>query len=534
MSGRKNKTSGIGNLEALLSKGKISRREFLARASALGLAATAGPLLLGRPVQAATPKKGGCLRIATAGGMVSDSLDPITIADSMPQMISWQTMNNMVEIDANSEPVPELAESWESSPNAKKWVFKLRRGVEFHNGKTLDAQDVLFSLNRHRGDDSKSPAKVLLDQITEIKSEDKHTLVFMLKNGNADFPFILADHHLQILPNGTTEFQKGIGTGGYILESWEPGVRAFVRRNPNYWKAGRAHFDEVETLGISDVTARVNVLMTGKVDVISRCDNKTFDLLKKKPGIKTLATTGTKHYLLPMRTDKVPYDNNNVRMAMKHAIDREHILKALLRGYGTLGNDHPISPANRYFAKDLPQRQYDPDKARFYLKQAGLENHTFKIHSSDAAFSGAMDLAILYKEHAAKAGIKIDVVREPEDGYWNQIWMKKDWCISYWNGRPTEDLMFSMVYAAGAAWNETFWKSERFNNLLVAARGELDGAKRRDMYAEMQRILRDDGGAVIPMFASDLLAASDKLQHDKVALNYEIDGCRLAERWWFA
>jgi len=524
----------LKKLENLLTQGKITRREFLARVSALGITAALSSSLLIPKARAATPKKGGRFRIGTAGGMTTDSLDPATITNSMPMHVCWQTMNNLVEIDVDSNPIPELAESWEVSADAKQYVFKLRRGVEFHNGKPFEAEDVLFSIRRHMTKDSKSAANVLLKPVKEMKVDDKHTVVFTLESGNADFPYILSDHHLQIIPKDTTEFEKGIGTGGYILEMWEPGVRSLVKRNPNYWKKGKAHFDEVETLAITDVNARTIALKTGQVDFISRCDTKTYHLLEKVPGIQPIKTNGTKHYSLPMRTDRSPYDNNEVRLALKLAFDREHVLRTVLKGYGIVGNDHPISPSNRYYAHELPQRRYDPEKARYYLKKAGLENHVFKIHSSDAAYGGAVDTAILFKEHAAKAGINIDVVREPADGYWSNVWMKKDWSFCFWNGRPTADWTFSLAYASNAAWNDCFWKNERFDKLLVEARTELDENKRRKMYVEMQQILRDEGGAIIPMFAADLQAASDKMQHGKIAANYECDGFKISERWWFA
>ena len=524
----------LENLESLFRQGRISRREFLTRISALGLAVAVSPSLMSGRAGAQTPKKGGLFRVGISAGMTTDSLDPATITNSMPLLVCWQTMNNLVEIDVDSMPVPELAESWEPSPDAKTWVFQLRRGVEFHNGKTLTAEDVLFSIGRHMHEDSKSAAKVLLDSVEEMKADGRYAVIFTLKSGNADFPYILSDHHLQIIPQGTTNFEKGIGTGGYILQSWEPGVRAYVTRNPNYWKKGRAHFAEIETLAINDLTARTTALKTGEVDFINRCDPKTFQLLTRMPSIQDITTTGTKHYSLPMRTDRAPFDDNNVRMALKLAIDREQILQTVLRGYGRVGNDQPLSPANRFFDPDIPQRSYDPVKAGHYLKKAGLSEHVFTIHPSDAAFEGAVDTAIMYKEQAAKAGIKIEVVKEPADGYWSNVWMKKDWSFCFWNGRPTADWMFSLAYAGGAAWNDTFWKNERFDELLVKARAELDESRRREMYGEMQRIVRDQGGAIIPMFASDLQAASEKLGHGEVAANYECDGFKISERWWFS
>jgi peptide/nickel transport system substrate-binding protein len=525
----------LGKLEKLLSNGKISRREFLARVSALGLAAAVSPAFLKAPAQAATPKKGGRLRLAMAGGATTDSLDPATISDNIPHCVSWQLRNNLVEINHEGNPVPELAESWESSADASQWVFKLRRGVEFHNGKTLDANDVVYSINYHRSEDSKSGAKGLLEAVQDLKTDGKDTITFTLDGGNADFPFILSDYHLTISPADTkgAEWEQGIGTGGYIFESFEPGVRAFVRRNPNYWKEGRAHFDEIETLSVVDYNSRTNALTTGQADVINKCELKTVHFLEKAPGVQVVATTGFRHLTAPMLTDMAPYDNLDARLALKYAIDREHLVKTILRGYGTVGNDHPIAPIMRYHASELSQRQYDPDKAKFHLNKAGLKDVVFDLHAADN-IGGGVDAAILFKEHAAKAGININVVKETGDGYWKNIWLKKPWCMAYWGGRPTEDMMLSSGYAAESGWNDTHWKNGRFNELLVKARAELDEAKRGEMYVEMQQLVHDDGGAVIFAFADHVDAASDKIQHGPIAGNWLLDGMKCTERWWFA
>jgi peptide/nickel transport system substrate-binding protein len=507
--------SELKKLEGLLAQGKITRRA--------------------RPANAATSKKGGRLRIGMAGGSTTDSLDPATITDAMARSINWQVRNCLVEIDHNGHPVPELAESWDPSPDATQWTFKLRKGVEFHHGKTLEAEDVVFSINHHRGKDSKSGATGIVDAIEEIKTDGKQTVVFTLHEGNADFPFIMSDYHLTIVPSGTkgADWEKGIGTGGYILASNEPGYRAFAKRNPNYWKQGRAHFDEVETIGIPDVTERVVALHRGQIDAMNRFELKLTHLLPRARGIQIINITGTKHYSIPMLTDREPFNNNDVRLALKYAVDREHLLKTILRGYGSLGNDHPIAPTQKYYASELPQRKYDPDKAKFHLKKAGMLDYTFKLHAANAAFGSAVDAAGLYKEHAAKAGIKIQVIVESNDGYWDKVWMKKPWVMSYWGGRATADWMFSTAYAEDSAWNESFWKHERFNKLLKEARAELDEAKRREMFVECQKIVRDEGGSVIPLFGNWIEAATKKVRFENIAGNLEMDGNRAAERWWF-
>lgn len=525
--------SRLKHLEQLLTAGKISRREFIAYASAVGLTAAISPALLPAKAQAATPKRGGRLRLGLNGGATSDTLDPGIQLAMMPQTLVCGTLgNSLVEIDADGKPVPELAESWESTPDAKTWIFKLRKGVEFHDGKSMDADDVIYSLNWHRKEGTKSAAKPLVESIVSMKKEDKYTIVFEMASGNADFPYTLSDYHMVIGP-ADTDLTKGVFTGGYVLQDFEPGVRAFCTRHPNYFKSDRAWFDEVEILGINDVNARTNALKTGQIDVMNRCDLKTVHLFKRMPGVQVMRQDGFKHFTFAMNTSLAPYNNNDLRLALKYAVDREQLVKTILRGYGRVGNDHPISVANRYHAGELPQRQYDPDKAKFHLKKAGLSSTTFKFHAAEAAFKGAVDAGVLYKEQAAKAGITIDVVREPNDGYWSNVWMKKPFCAVFWGGRATEDMMFSTAYAKGVSWNDTFWDNDRFNELLVAARAELDEKKRRGMYVEMQSIVRDDGGTVVPMFSADLSAATDKLAHGKLAANWELDGFKAPERWWY-
>jgi len=417
--------------------------------------------------------------------------------------------------------------------------MQLRGGLiceKFHNGKTLEALDVIDSINYHRGEQSKSPAKSIVDPIIKIEADGKTAVVFTLDGGNADFPYVLSDYHLTIQPAGTkgAEFEKGIGTGPFTLVTYEPGVRALVKRNPNYWKEGLPYFEAVETLGITDTTARTNALKTGKIDAMNRPDPKTMHLLKKDTSLEVIQVPSGKNFTFPMRADTEPFDKKDARLALKYAIDREQIVDKVLGGAGRVANDHPIPASYRFFNPNLPQRMYDPDKAKYHLKKAGLEGYTFNLHASDGCYNGAVDATLLYMESAAKAGVKINIVMEPADGYWSNVWMKKAWCASYWNGRTVEDLVFTTEYAKKSKWNETYWEHERFNKILKEARAELNEAKRCEMYYECQQIVRDEGFSVIYMFGDQLIAANKKLGHaEKIAGNWEMDGARMAERWWF-
>lgn len=514
---------------------RLGRRDFL-------VASASGAALLGlgslAKAAAASPKKGGRLRLGLAGGSTTDSLDPATWA-SIPLQTGLMggVYNNLVELDADNNAIPELAESWDASADAKIWTFKLRKGVEFHNGKALTAQDVVASMNHHRGRESTSAAKGIVEQIVDVRADGKDTVIFKLALPNVDFPFIVNDNHLVIMPekDGVADWQSAIGTGGYELAEFSPGIRMFLTRQPNYWKEGRAHFEEAELLTLADTAARTTALISGAVDAINRVDMKTLNLLRQSPGVVIEDVPSNQHVTLPMFADVPPFDDNNVRTALKFAINRQDLLDKVLRGHGTLGNDHPMGPATRPSTSDLPQREYDPDKARYYLQKADLASLRVNLHTADAAFLGAIDMAVLFKEHAAPAGIDINVVREPNDGYWSNVWLKKPFCMSYWGGRPTADWMFSLVYAPDAPWNESHWENERFAALLKEARGEFDEGRRRSMYAEMQQLVRDDGATLIPIFANFVDARSDKLAHGgKLASIQELDGWKIIERWWFA
>ena len=178
----------------------------------------------------------------------------------------------------------------------------------------------------------------------------------------------------------------------------------------------------MEAISITDPGTRVNALMTGEVDAISRIDAKSVRLLERNPAVEVSEVTGNQHYSFPMITTTAPYDDNNVRLALKLLFDREEMVRKILLGHGKVGNDHPIGPANRFYAADLEQRTYDPDMAKHLLKKAGVEGLQIDLSASDAAFAGAVDAAQLFQQSAQAGGVSITVIKEPADGYWSNVW----------------------------------------------------------------------------------------------------------------
>ncbi len=480
-------------LEQQLVSGRITRRDFIAGATALGLTAGAATALMSETLHAATPKRGGRLKMGYAAGTSNETFEQTKMTAGIDADRSWGCYNGLARVTRGLEAEPMLAESWDTKPGAKSWTFKLREGVEFHNGKTLDAEDVIDSLSRHIADDSTSPAKPLLEDIEDMKADGKYRVNITLKSGNAILPMTFAaDYHSTIHPAGHTDFMKPIGTGPYVPAEFEPGVRCLWKRFDNYWKSGVAHFDEIEQIPINDMTSRMNAIRTGEVHFAQDVEPKLVKQLGRVEGIDIVSAPSTGFVVTDLMCDRAPTDNLDVRLAMKYAIDREQIVKQIFAGQGAVGNDHPVAPIMADYCADIPQRKYDPDKARFHWKKGGMEGQTLEFYTSEAASFGAGDMAVLFKESAKAAGMDIKVVRRPTDGYWSDVWMKVPVNQSGWNARPTADLILTIAHKSDAPWNENPMEERALRPAPAggpgrARQGPAQGDLLRDPMAAAQR-----------------------------------------------
>ena len=522
-------------IQRMLGDPKASRRDFMVGATALGLTASAASGLWTSAL-AATPKKGGHAKFGLLGGNTSDSLDGATYLDTVMICIARACRDSLVEVGQDNTAQPGLAESWEASTDAKTWRFKLRSGVEFSNGKSLTTEDVINSVNTHRGEDTKSGAKGVFAGIADIKA-DGNVVEFTLTDGNADFPFLLTDYHMNVVPtvDGKADVLSMHGTGLYQLEEFEAGIRAAMKRAPNAWQQDKfGFFDSAEVIVISDGTARQNAILTQSVDAINRPDLRAMQTIERAPHLAIQDVPSNLMFTMPMRVDTPYFKDNNVRMAIKHGINRQELLDKVLFGYGSVGNDNPIGPGFKYHASDIAQNVYDPDKAKFYMKQAGLDSHTVPLSTSDTAFVGANDAAQLVSSSLAGAGINVEVTREPQDGYWSNVWNKKPWCNCYWGSRPVEDMILSIQYLSDAPWNDMVSKDARVVELIIAARAELDENKRAGQYREVQELISQNFGNVVWAFGSDVAVVNKKIAYGNIGGGWEMDGGHAIKRWWMA
>ena len=509
---------------------QISRRRLLKTGAAAGVLTASGLSLRAQ-------QRGGTLRLGIAGASSSDTWDSRTHSDSFMMMAGHGAVFDcLTEVAATGELVGELAESWDASPDAATWTFRLRKGVTFHNGKPFGADDVLASLDMHTARGARSAARPIVENISRMRKINDHEVQITLRAGNADFPFLLSDYHICMYPAGQIDaaIAEGIGTGLYRVESFEPGRRALLSRVESHYKDGQAGwFDSVDLIAMNRTKERMDALMTGQVDAVNRVDVSAEAQIRANPTVRIFEVTGNQHFTFPMRTNVAPYTDLKVRQALKHLVDRQEMVDKVLMGHGAVAYDNPIGPANQYFADDLEVNTYDPDRAASLIRDAGLSGLEFDLYVSNAAFPNAIDAAQLYKTSAQAAGITINVIEVPRDGYWSDVWLQKPWCACYWSGRATEDWMFSTAYEAGAPWNDTGWVNDRFQDLLVQARTELDSSRRRDQYREMQELVSRNGGTVIPMYANFVDAHSTKIANSGVIGNaFQMDSARLIERWW--
>src|SRR6266702_2014199 len=499
-------------LERLTAKG-ASRRDVLRAMAAAGMMSVTGAGLLsasGAAFAQAKPKQGGKIRVATQSASAADTLDPAKGALGTDYVRCNMFYNGLTELDSHLGAKMALATSLDTK-DATVWVAKLRTGVQFHDGKSLTPADVVYSIMRHKDPATASKAKTLADQIKEVKATGPNEVTITLEGPNADLPVILATSHFLIIKDGTKEFKTAVGTGPFKVKEFSPGVRTVGVKNDKYWKPGMPHLDEVELIGIGDESARVNALLSGDVQLINAVSPRSTAQIKNAGGFSVLETKTGQYTDLIVRDEGGITGNDDFRRGIMYLVDREQIRRAIFQGYGAIGNDQPIDPTNKYYLAGLPQRTADLDKAKFHFQKAKVGSAPLQIFASPAA-EGSVEMAMLLQQVAPQAGLNLQVVRVPSDGYWSNHWMKHPLGYGNINARPSADVLFTQFFKSDAPWNEANWKNPKFDQMLVAARGEPDDAKRKQIYGDMQVLVHETGGIGIPMVQSSIDGHTTKLK----------------------
>lgn len=487
---------------------KPSRRDFGIGLAAFGALASLGGL--GR-AWAAAPVRGGTLTVATPDTSTTDTLDPGLAASFTDQFRGFVIYNKLTQIDGAGKLVPELAESWTSNDSATEWVFELRKGVTFHDGAPFTSADAAYSVLRVKDPAFGSGAAGLLRDVVEARADGPDRLVVKLTTSNAQFPNVLSVRQIAIVKDGATDLNKNpIGTGAWKVAAFTPGVSASLVRYDGYWASDRPYIDRIESIGVADRASRINAFLSGEVDVIQGIDAQTMGRINSSGVGRVMSITGGQHVTFPMRADMAPFDNADVRNALKIAFDRERFIQLAFGGRATVGRDNPISPTDQFFSDNVPVPTADPDKVKFLLNKAGHANSTFELVTSDSALGGP-NASVVLAELMRVNGVNVSVKKVPSEGYFTTVWKKVPWCTSYFSGRPTTVGCFETGYVTGAPDNEAGWTSTKLDDLIKQAKAERDNARAAQLLEQAQLLCSADGATIIPCFIPWVDAVSNRV-----------------------
>lgn len=457
---------------------------------------------------------GKCVRVVGAEwNAESIKPDPAYFANPADIQLVRMIYDPFIDLDNDQQPVPVLADSWESNAEGTVWTFRLRKGVTFHDGSPLTADDVVWTYRRLLDPETKSPALAELGflKADSIQVGDSETVKVTLDSPRFELPIVMASMFaLVIKDQATTEqiFSKPNGTGPFMMSDFAPGAAKYVLdRNPNYWRSGLPKAECVELSAITESVARIAALLSGSADVATSVDPTTAETVKANPALKVVPSPGGTALTFSMFTDAPPFNDVRIRQALKLVIDREAMVQTALLGFGVPGNDNPVPPTSPdAYRSDLIPR--DVTQAKQLLADAGYASGIkIDLNISDT-YPGTMAMGQAYQQMAADAGIEINLVVTPAADYFDVVWLKKPFVASNWGARPTSSAL-AVAYRKNAPWNETHWFRDDYDALLDEAAVTADGDKRRQILQKAQQLLAEEGGVIIPMFFTVLAVVKE-------------------------
>jgi len=485
-----------------------------------------------------TPKRGGNFRLGVTGGGSKDIMDGQNIITKPDQARLMTAFETLLLFDDNYQLTTKgLAESvTQDSP--KQYTIKLKKGIEFSNGKTLTADDVLYSFQRigTKAFGLTGYAATATMDIAGMKKLDTYTVRLPLKTQDATIPQTLASYTFNMVQVGYKGYPAPqIGTGAYKLKSFTPGQQSVHVRNPNYWRGGgEPYFDQVTIIDFTDSTAQVNGLLSGQIDAMTDLPTSQVKVLAGR-GMHALVSQTGGWLPLCMAIDMPPFDDVRVRQAMRLIVDRKTMISQVLSGYGVPGNDL-YARFDPGYDSSLPQRNQDISEAKRLLKAAGKQNLVVDLHTTNGA-AGMVDVATVFANQAQAAGVKINLHNDPN--YYGNQYLKLAFSIDFWGTRSYLNQV-QQGSLPNSPYNETHWPPKsglgsNFITLYNQALATTDTGKRIEIEHEMQKLEYDIGGYIIPFFNDLIDGYSDKvkgLKPSKGTLNLDSFGHGFRTIWF--
>lgn len=484
---------------------QVTRRSFLqttAGAAALGII---GPVIkrpgtgpsVDHPLSkaAATPRRGGTLKVGLAGGAETENLDPENPeADPSIARVA-QLCDTLMVYSPTAELEYALAESAEPNADGSEWTIRLRDGVEFHNGKSLTANDVIYTFQTimNKKNPGAASSRLAALDVAGMRAVDSLTVKLPFHTPFSPMLAVLADagtSGVRVIPEGFN-LQHPVGTGPFKFHSFTPGVQSEFLRNENYWRSGQPYVDSVVIIDINDDTARVNALIGGEVDAIELLPNSEISTMSSYPNLRVLNSVTGGWNPFTMRTDIAPFNDVRVRQAFRLIADRPQLIADVLEGQGSPANDiyGRYDPA---YDHSLAQRHQNLDEAKSLLKKAGRDGMSIQLVTSDVAL-GLVESAQVFAQQASQAGVHVSVLNTTPTTFFSRYFLNSSFSQTYWASRNF------LVQAADsmlptAPYNETHWHNEQWLKYVTEAFATIDVTKQTELIREAQTIEWNEGG----------------------------------------
>ena len=509
-------------------RGRLSRREFIKRGTMLGLSMASISAVIaacgGTTPSASTAASGGA-----AGGTIKVALqrpvkvDPIAMQDLGGYGITAQVFEFLCTLNATGDDIaPGLAEKWTPNADGSVWVFNLRKGVKWHDGKDFTSADVVATMERLVAAGN-AGLKGVIDKGSAVAT-DATTVTFTLVSANGNFPYLVSVFNAQTLITpaayvaGTTLDKNSTGTGAWKLISYDVTSGAKFARNDAWW-GPKTKLDGTEFIFFDQTAQMVTAYQGGQVDAIVQFDVLSGKTLLSDANFSVIATKTALHRQIWMRTDKGQFKDKKVRQALAYTFDRPALIQQLFQGKADLGNDHVIAPIYPYFDSSIPQRVQDIPKAKQLLSDAGVSNLTATLHAGQLL--EIPDLAVLLKSQAAQAGITLTPAVESLTTYYGAQWCpdvpKDPPCsgaaelgIVDYGHRATPDVYLNAALKTKGVWNSSQYASPAFDAAFTEFQKAVGVDAQKKACTKIETILNDDVPIGLPYFYNYLAGNSKK------------------------
>ncbi len=473
-------------------------------------------------------ERGGTLTVAIGASV--KTLDPHKVVGDESYHATFHIFSTLTRISPDLSAEPELAESWEHADNAMTWTFHLNKNAKFHNGRTVTAEDVKFSLERVLDPKQSPRGYSKIGPITEVIVKDEHTVVLKLSKPYLDLPVDLGSVFPRIIAkeNLADINTKPIGSGPFKLKKWQMGGVTVLVKNEDYFLMGEdgkplPYVDEFRIVPIKENSSQLAAVQSGTADIVYRLSYDLVPTAEKAKNVNVIGgpTLGYQPLVLNLEPEisagedaemQRIFRNKKVREAFSYIIDRKAVLNVAISGLGTIANDQPIPPFHAYGNPNLKPKEQDIELAKKLLAEAGVKPDTrFKLYTSPGR-AGMDGTAIAFKQMAKAAGIVIDVEMIDISRYWTDYEFKAPFITSNWGGRATINASLKPYYYTDGSSNEAHYSNPDLDKILDAAESESDFEKRKALYWEAMEIISDSAVNIIPYYKNFYSAVGERVK----------------------